>query len=176
MIWLFVQPGGDHVTAHTGRAIQAAAHLDHLLLLLLLTKMNRPHVSRRRQETLLDRFTRRIRLAHVAAVIDHATYSDLTTINDVRVVFAHAERPVRFSSTPVRIKARRFLDWKPRASVRRLFDEAVSARMWQSGSGLTACCMSMLLASPAGNFDAELVHQKLEDRRAALTDGTSAAK
>ena len=110
--------------ADTGRAIQAAAHLDHLLLLLLLTKVNRPRVSRRRQET-LDRFTRRIRLAHVGALIDYATYSDLETINDVRVVFAHAERPVRFSSTPVRIKARRFLDWKPRASVRRLFDEAV---------------------------------------------------
>jgi len=46
-------------------------------------------------------------------------------INDVRVVFARAELPMRFSSAPVRIKARRFLGWKPGASARRLFDKAV---------------------------------------------------
>jgi hypothetical protein len=47
------------------------------------------------------------------------------TINDVRVVFAHAERPIRFTSAPVRIKARRFDGWRQGASARRLFDEAV---------------------------------------------------
>ena len=110
--------------ADTGRAIQAAAHLDHLLLLLLLTKLSLPHLSLQRQRT-LDTFAKRIRLAHVGGLIDDATNDDLKTINDVRVVFAHAELPMRFSSAPVRIKARRFLGWKPGASARRLFDKAV---------------------------------------------------
>ena len=110
--------------ADTGRAIQAAAHLDHLLLLLLLTKLSLPHLSLQRQRT-LDTFAKRIRLAHVGGLIDDATNDDLKTINDVRVVFARAELPMRFSSAPVRIKARRFLGWKPGASARRLFDKAV---------------------------------------------------
>jgi hypothetical protein len=109
--------------ADTGRAIQAAAHLDHLLL-LLLTKLSLPHLTLQRQRT-LDTFAKRIRLAHVGGLIDDATNDDLKTINDVRVVFARAELPMRFSSAPVRIKARRFLGWKPGASARRLFDKAV---------------------------------------------------
>ena len=48
--------------ADTGRAIQAAAHLDHLLLLLLLTKLSLPHLSLQRQRA-LDTFAKRIRLA-----------------------------------------------------------------------------------------------------------------
>jgi hypothetical protein len=111
--------------ADTGRAIQAAARLDHLLLLLLLTKLDLPHVSRRREKT-LDTFAKRIRLAHAGGLIDDATHSDLKTINEVRVVFAHAELPVRFTSAPIRIKARGFVGWKPGANARRLFDEAVA--------------------------------------------------
>lgn len=110
--------------ADTGHAIQKAAHLDHLLLLLLLTKLSLPHISRRREKT-LNTFAKRLRLARAGGLIDAATHSDLKTINDMRVVFAHAELPVRFSSAPIRIKARRFLGWQPRASARRLFDKAV---------------------------------------------------
>jgi ribosomal protein S18 len=111
--------------ADTGHAIQAAARLDHLLLLLLLNKLNRPQIPRRTAKT-LDSFAKRIRLARALGLIDPATHSDLKTINDVRVVFAHAELPVRFTSAPARIKARRFTGWKPQASARRLFDEAVA--------------------------------------------------
>ena len=111
--------------ADTGRAIQEAARLDHLLLLLLLTKLNRPHISARTVKK-LDGFAKRIRLTRALGLIDPATYSDLKAINDVRAVFAHAERPVRFTSVPVRIKARGFQDWKPDARVRRLFDEAAA--------------------------------------------------
>ena len=111
--------------ADTGHAIQAAARLDHLVLLLLLTKLNRPQISTRAAKK-LDSFAKRIRLARALSLIDHVTHSDLKTINDVRVVFAHAELPVRFTSAPVRIKARRFGGWKPQASARRLFDEAVA--------------------------------------------------
>lgn len=65
-------------------------------------------------------------MAHDLGLIDDATNSDLVTINAVRVVFAHAEEPIRFASAPVRKKAETFRDWKSRASARRLFDEAVA--------------------------------------------------
>ena len=116
---------GSRTRADTGHAVQAAARLDHLLLMLLLTHMDLPHISRRRART-VDTFAKRRRKVHARGLIDDATNSDLRTINDVRVVFAHAEEPIRFASAPVRIKARRFRDWKPRASARRLFDEAVA--------------------------------------------------
>jgi hypothetical protein len=109
----------------TGHAVQRAARLDHLLLLLLLTHMHLPHISRRREKQ-IDAFGNRRRMARALGLIDDATNSDLETINDVRIVFAHAEVPVRFTSAPVRMKARRFRDWKPGASARRLFDEAVA--------------------------------------------------
>ena len=104
--------------ADSGRAIQEAARLDDLLLLLLLTKLNRPHISARTVKK-LDGFAKRIRLARALGLIDPATHSDLKAINDVRAVFAHAERPVRFTSVPVRIKARGFQDWKPDALLAR---------------------------------------------------------
>jgi hypothetical protein len=109
----------------TGHAIQVAARLDHLLLLLLLAKLNRPHISARTVKK-LDGFTKRIRLARALGLIDPATRNDLKAINDLRAIFAHAERPVRFTSVPVRIKARGFQDWRPNASVRRMFDEAAA--------------------------------------------------
>jgi hypothetical protein len=111
--------------ADTGHAIQAAAQLDHLLLLQLLTKRNKRKISSRTAKT-LEGFARRIRLAHSRRLIDPATHRDLKTINEVRIVFAHAELPVRFTSASVRIKARAFDGWKPRASARRLFDEAAA--------------------------------------------------
>ena len=111
--------------ADTGHAMQVAARLDHLLLLLLLTGLNRPNISSRTVKK-LDGFAKRLRLARTFGLIDDVTYNDLKTINEVRALFAHAERPVRFTSVPVRIKARGFHEWQPRASVRRLFDEAAA--------------------------------------------------
>ena len=107
-----------------GHALEEASRLDHSLLLLLLTKLDLPHISQRRKRT-LDTFAKRRRLALDRGLIDAATNKDLKAINDVRVIFAHAELPVRFTSAPVRIKARKFRGWKPRASARRLFDQAV---------------------------------------------------
>jgi hypothetical protein len=97
---------GARSRADTGHAVQAAARLDHLLLMLLLTHMDLPHVSRR-PARMIDRFDKRRRMAHGRGLIDEATNSDLRTINDVRVVFAHAEKPIRFASAPVRIEAAR---------------------------------------------------------------------
>ena len=117
--------GGSRYRADTGHAVQEAARLDHLLLLLLLTHMGLPHISNRREKT-IDTFGKRRRLARKCGLIDDATNRDLVTINDVRVVFAHAERPIRFTSAPIRIEARRFGGWRPGSSARRLFDEAVA--------------------------------------------------
>jgi hypothetical protein len=111
--------------ADTGHAIHVAAHLAHLLLLLLITELNRPHISARAVKK-LDGFAKRIRLARALGLIDDTTHKDLKAIDDVRAVLTHAERPVRFTSVPVRIKARGFQDWKPGASVRQLFDEAAA--------------------------------------------------
>ena len=111
--------------ADTGHAVQEAARLDDALLKLLLTKLNRPHISRRTEQSIYS-FGKRIRMAHARGLIDEATHDDLKTINAVRTVFAHAERPVRFTSAPVRIEARKFAAYKPGASTRRLFDEAVA--------------------------------------------------
>jgi hypothetical protein len=65
-------------------------------------------------------------LARAYGLVDADTERDLKMINDVRVVFAHAEVPVRFTSAPVRIKAHHFRGWTPQANARRLFDEAVA--------------------------------------------------
>ena len=47
-------------------------------------------------------------------------------MNEVPVVFAHAEEPITFRSRYVLEEVKAFPDWKPRASARRLFDEAVA--------------------------------------------------
>jgi hypothetical protein len=111
--------------ADRGHAIHAAAHLHHLLLLLLLTDL--PRMSNSRAKKVLDiKFAARIKMASERGAIDEATHRDLVTINAVRVVFAHAETPVGFASKPVRDKASKFRDWRERASALRLFDEAVA--------------------------------------------------
>lgn len=86
-------------TWHAPRA--SAARLDHLLLILLLTHLSEPQMSKRRAKKILDTFGKRRRMAH-------------------------AEVPVRFGSAPVRDKAEDFRDLRPRASVRRLFDQAMA--------------------------------------------------
>jgi hypothetical protein len=106
--------------------VQAVAHLDHLLLILLLLHLSEPQMSKRRAKNTLDAFGKRRRMAHALGLIDDATSGDLRTINAVRIVFAHAEVPVRFGSAPIREKAEDFRDWRRRASVRRLFDQAVA--------------------------------------------------
>jgi hypothetical protein len=116
---------GGRCKADTGHAVQEAARLENTLLCLLLVTLGRAHISTR-TERKLDSFGKRIRLAREMELIDAATHSDLKAINDVRAVFAHAELPVRFTSAPIRIKTRAFAAWKPGASARRLFDEAVA--------------------------------------------------
>lgn len=117
---------GSRSKADTGHAIQKAAQLDHLLLLLLLAHLSEPQMSNRRAKKILDTFGKRRRMARALGLIDEATNDDLTAINAVRVVFAHAEIPVSFASGAVRKEARRFRAWKEGDSSRRVFDEAVA--------------------------------------------------
>jgi hypothetical protein len=116
---------GRRYRADAGHAVLEAARLDHLLLLLLLTYKDLPHISNRRRKE-IDTFGKRRRMALAHGLIDADTNHDLEAINDVRALFAHAERPLRFTSAPVRVKARRFNGWRRDASARRLFDEAVA--------------------------------------------------
>jgi hypothetical protein len=105
---------GRRYRADTGHAVQEAARLDHLLLLLLLTHLSEPQMPNRRAKKHLDTFGMRRRMAHARGLIDDATNHELLAINEVRVVFAHAEMPLRFTSAPIRIEARWFRDWAGR--------------------------------------------------------------
>jgi hypothetical protein len=71
--------------------MQAAARLDHLLLVLLLTRLDKPEMSDSRAKEELGTFGLRRRLAHELSLIDDATNADLKTVNEIRAVFAHAE-------------------------------------------------------------------------------------
>ena len=114
---------GGRSKGETGHAIQAAARLDHGLLMLLLTHL--PELSKTRADEILDRFGKRRRLAHELGLIDDATDADLKTINEIRTIFVHAEVPITFRSRYIVDEAQTFAAWKPRARARRLFDEAV---------------------------------------------------
>jgi hypothetical protein len=92
---------GSRSRADTGRAVQAAARLDHLLLMLLLMRLDEPVMSKTRANKILATFGLRRRLAHEMGLIDDATNADLKTINAVRGVFAHAEEPITFRSRHV---------------------------------------------------------------------------
>ena len=112
-------------TTDTGHAVQATARLDHALLILVLTHLDEPHLSNAKAKELLATFYLRRTLAYELGLIDDATNADLTAINAVRAVFAHAEVPITFLSRPIAVEAEAFASWRPRSSVRRLFDEAV---------------------------------------------------
>ena len=82
----------------TGHAIQVPAKLDHLLLMLILTHFDEPKLSKRRAKKTLDTFGKRRRLARDLGLINAHIDDALKLVNDVRVVFAHAEEPITFGS------------------------------------------------------------------------------
>jgi hypothetical protein len=110
--------GGNGSKEETGHAVQVAARLDHLLLALILTHLDEPKLSRRRAEKILNTFGMRRRLARDLDLIDEATEQALKLVNDVRVVFAHAEKPITFRS--------RYIEEVAGKDARRVFDEAAS--------------------------------------------------
>lgn len=75
---------GSRSKADTGHAIQKAAQLDHLLLLLLLAHLSKPQMSNRRAKKILDTFGKRRRMARALGLIDEATNDDLTAIDQRR--------------------------------------------------------------------------------------------
>jgi hypothetical protein len=107
---------GESSKEQTGHAIQVAARLDHLLLMLILTHLDEPKLSNRRAKKTLDTFGKRRRLACDLGLITKAIDRALKLVNDVRVVFAHAEEPITFRS--------RYIVTVAGKNARRTFDKA----------------------------------------------------
>jgi hypothetical protein len=103
----------------TARAVQAGGRLDHLLLMLILTHLNQTKIPNSVAER-LDTFAGKRTMAQERHLIDEAVVSDLTLVNDVRAVFAHAEVPITFHHWAVAEAA----DVEVGTDVRRMFDEA----------------------------------------------------
>src|SRR5690242_1015626 len=94
-----------------GRAILTAARLDNLLQQLLLHAM--PPMSNTLARDLFDNrgplatFSAKIDVARAMGLIDAPTQRDLRAIKGLRNFFAHAERPIHFTSQPVIDKAKK---------------------------------------------------------------------
>jgi hypothetical protein len=85
----------------TGHAVQVAARLDHLLLMLILTHLDNPNISKGCAKKTFDTFYERRTFARDHGLISKATDEALKLVNDMRKVFAHAEEPITFRNRHV---------------------------------------------------------------------------
>jgi hypothetical protein len=99
-----------------GHAVQVAAWLDNLLLRLILTLALEEVPDKLARK--LDSFPKRRCFARGEHLICEDAEKALKLVNDVRVVFAHAEEPITFRS--------RHIEEVAGKDARRAFDDAAS--------------------------------------------------